>query len=522
MAKIFEPYDYQLEGINEIRRAFARGHRRVLYQLATGGGKTAVFGFIARAVSERRKNTWVIAHRDNLVRQASRSLGDLGVSHGIIARTNAFQPYETQVCSVQTLVKRFDKIPMEPYLIVIDEAHHCAGKNTWTAVLDRYPNALVLGVTATPERLDGTGLDSVFDIMIQGPPMEELIRRKRIVPLEIYEPVKVSDENLKRVAGDVSKKASGELMEKGHIIGQAVEKYKKICYGARTLVFCPTISVAVKIVEQFNASKIPSAVVHGKMSAEEQWNLIQSLAQKRILILATVDVVAEGTDIPAVEAGIMMRHTDSLVVYMQQAGRIMRTADGKTHGYLLDMVGNVDKHLPPEFPREWSLAGSRVKGKRKSEPSLNLYRCGKCFLKYKPHLDKCPKCGTPKDTSGNDYKEVEGELVLMDEKRKKELEARALAEKKQKKVAQQKAQTLADLYLLSIERNYNGFKWAEKMYLARKRKELEKRHDQMMMDFQRGFIEEEPEEIDPREYIITAEEKRIAMKEAYRRHENAK
>lgn len=522
MGKIFEPYDYQLEGINEIRRAFARGHRRVLYQLATGGGKTAVFGFIARAVAERRKNTWVIAHRDNLVRQASRSLGDLGVSHGIISRTTAFQPYPTQVCSVQTLVRRFDKIPMEPYLIVIDEAHHCAGKNTWTAVLDQYPNAIVLGVTATPERLDGTGLNSVFDCMIQGPPMRELIDRGKIVPLQIYEPVQISGDKLKRVAGDVSKKASGELMEKGHVIGQAVDKYKKICYGARTLVFCPTISVAVKIVEQFQASNIPSAVIHGKMGAEEQWNLIQSLAQKRILILATVDVVSEGTDIPAVEAGIMMRHTDSLVVYMQQAGRIMRTMEGKQFGYLLDMVGNVDKHLPPEVDREWTLEGHKNKSKGKSEPSLKLYRCAKCFLKYMPHLDKCPKCGTPKDTSGSEMKEIDGDLVLMDEQRKRELEERALAIAKKKKVENYKAETLADLYVLGLERGYKNFKWAEQMYLSRKRKELKKNNEQIMMDFERGFIDEKPKIIDPMDYVITADEKRIAMKEAYRRFENVK
>jgi DNA repair protein RadD len=466
-SKIEKPYDYQEMAISSIKRAFSTAIRSVMYCLPTGGGKTIVFGFIAKSAVQKAKNVWILCHRDNLVRQASNSLDDIGVIHGTINRTAPLEPKRVQVCSVQTLVRRMDKIRFSPDLIVIDEAHHCAGQNSWSKILAKYPKARVLGVTATPTRLDGKGLgrDSGghFDVLLQGLSMKQLIARRKIVPLRCYEPERVDTSSLTMRAGDYSKEEASLLMDKPKIIGRAIDHYQRICPGKRTIVFCPSIVMAEHVVKDFNMNGISAGIIHGGMNAKEQWAAINALATKNILILASVDVVSEGTDIPVVEAGIMMRPTASTVVFLQQAGRIMRTFEGKEYGYLLDMVGNIDRHGFPEMDREWSLSGVvKKKKKAKEENEFNLYTCKVCFYKFEKAIGKCPLCGTLIETNERGQLEmIDGELKEISEDRVAELDR-----KHQKRREEGKAQSLTELYVLAHNRGYK-LGWAEHRYKAR-------------------------------------------------------
>src|SRR5438874_11473253 len=146
--------DYQQRGVDEIRSLYGRGYRRVLYQGPTGSGKTILFTHIAEGVVARSKRALILGHRDEIVQQVSGALGDLGVGHGVIAAGYQEMPdAAVQIASVATLVRRLDRV-RDVDLLVVDETHHAVAA-TWCKIIEALPDAFLLGVTATPQRLDG-------------------------------------------------------------------------------------------------------------------------------------------------------------------------------------------------------------------------------------------------------------------------------------------------------------------------------------------------------------------------------
>ena len=165
---------YQANDLNRIVDALNE-YRRVAYQGPTGSGKTVIFANLIEQVADAGERVLVLAHRDEIVQQVSASLNDLGVKHGIIAPGNPETTDRVQVASVFTLVRRLHLLQQHPpTLVVIDEAHHAVAK-TWGTIIDALPDADILGVTATPRRLDGKPLGDIFDHLIKGPPIAKLI-----------------------------------------------------------------------------------------------------------------------------------------------------------------------------------------------------------------------------------------------------------------------------------------------------------------------------------------------------------
>jgi DNA repair protein RadD len=165
--------DYQEEGVNRIRDAF-RKVRRVLYQLPTGGGKTAVFSYIAVNAAKKGKRVIILTHRRELFRQAGEKLLMYGVASGSIVAGSRHVPTEPiVVASIQALANRVDSLAdiLDDFdLVVIDECHHAVSP-TWRRVVSAFRRARVLGVSATPRRTDGQGLADDFDELICGPPV---------------------------------------------------------------------------------------------------------------------------------------------------------------------------------------------------------------------------------------------------------------------------------------------------------------------------------------------------------------
>ena len=171
--------DYQTECVAAIRQAFTRW-RRVLFALPTGGGKTVCFAFITSSAAAKGNRVIVLAHRQEIADQISTALAAMDVAHGRIQPGHPMTDHLVQVGMVQTVARRQEAIPA-PTLLVIDEAHHAVA-GTWHKVADAWPNAKVLGVTATPERLDGVGLRDAFDQMVVGPDVRELIDGGHLAP----------------------------------------------------------------------------------------------------------------------------------------------------------------------------------------------------------------------------------------------------------------------------------------------------------------------------------------------------
>ena len=181
-AKNQEPRPYQTDLMNEIPAKYRQGLTRVLLQLPTGAGKTFVFCRIAAGAIAKGRRVWLLGHRAEILTQISDALYTLGIDHGVLEGGQQDTNATIIVASIATMARRLDRyIDAAPDLIIVDEAHHAVA-GSWRNILNAFPKARILGVTATPERLDGRGLGDVFESMIIGPDVAELTRQKYLVP----------------------------------------------------------------------------------------------------------------------------------------------------------------------------------------------------------------------------------------------------------------------------------------------------------------------------------------------------
>lgn len=460
---MFELFDYQQDGIVQLRRAYAAGRQAPLLVLPTGGGKTVCFTYMAARAQEKGLKVLLLAHRRELVSQISAALRLWGVEHGLISPTDKATGHAVQVAMAQTLARRvkLDRSGRFKFdLVIVDEAHHATKDSTWGAILAHNDGARLLGVTATPCRLDGKGLgvdaDGFFDHLVIGPTVSELIERGRLARPVVYAPDKAVDlSGVKTRGGDFVASQLAQAVDKAAITGDAVAHYRKYCDRQAAIAFTVTVEHAGHVVEQFTAAGYQAAVLTGSTPDKERAQMIRDLGRGDLQVLASCNVVSEGTDIPAVAAAILLRPTASYSLAMQQIGRALRTHPGKDRAIILDHAGNTIRHGLPTEVVEWSLAGM---GKRaKAAP---VKRCFGCGAMVSAGAKSCPECGhafpVPAHKEESTLpKEQGGELVEMTPEKLKELRKRRWREEKQ-------AQSVEDLVKLGMDRGYKyPKKWAE-------------------------------------------------------------
>jgi superfamily II DNA or RNA helicase len=289
---------------------------------------------------------------------------------------------------VQTVSRRLDSIAA-PSLIITDECHHVAA-GQYQKILTAFPSAVSIGFTATPARLDGKGLSAFYGQIIIGQTVEWLMENDFLVRPRYYAPpVQVVLAGIKKRAGDYASDQLAEAMDKPTVTGDAVKHYQRICPGSRAVAFCVNVSHAQHVTDGFNANGIPAGIIHGGLPNAARKEVVQDLADGRIKVMTSVDVISEGFDLPSVETAILLRPTTSLGLHLQQIGRILRPSPDKV-AVILDHVGNLIRHGLAEDHREWSLEGI-PKAAKKSE-SLGLKQCKQCFCLHKP-APECPECG---------------------------------------------------------------------------------------------------------------------------------
>jgi superfamily II DNA or RNA helicase len=378
---------YQERGVADIRRCFGRAVRSVLYQAPTGSGKTVLFAYIVAGAMARGNKVVIIGHRDEIVRQVSAALVELDVSHGIIAAGYERTPAPVQVANVATLVRHLEEVEA-PDLIVVDEAHHSVA-GMWRKILAHWPAAKVLGVTATPERLDGKGLDDVFDELVIGPTVAELIAGTFLSPFTTFAPARSPDlSGVRSRAGDYAVDQLSAAMSKGIIVDGAVDEYVRLCAGVPAIAFCVDIAHSELVAERFAARGFRAAHVDGNTEADQRRDLIAALGTGGIQVLCNCGLISEGLDVPSVVAVILLRPTKSSTLYMQQVGRALRP--GKPKALILDHSGNTFRFGMVDAPRTWSLAG-RPKGERQGEAPL--CRCEQCGALNPIAALVCAECG---------------------------------------------------------------------------------------------------------------------------------
>lgn len=408
--------DYQNELKARIYNAWRSGLRNVMAVLPTGAGKTAVFSNI---IAESGTPAVAIAHRAELVAQMSLALARNEVRHRVIGQSATIRDivhlhmtelgksyYDATarcaVASVNTLVNRknLEHWAQTVRLWVTDEAHHFIHGGMWWQASEMFPNAIGLGVTATPVRADGKGLgrhhDGVMDALIIGSTMRDLITRGFLADYRIFAPpndLDLSDVTVTN-SGDYSPVPLRKAVHRSHIHGDVVTHYMRIAAGKIGVTFAVDIESATELAAAYRQQGVPAEMLSGTTPTNIRYKLLHMFAAGEIKQLCVCDIISEGFDLPAIEVCSMARPTQSYGLYVQQFGRALRPMDGKTHATIIDHVGNVLLHGLPDMARSWTLDRRDRKTKAPGEGPIPLRSCLNCAGVYERSKTVCPYCGS--------------------------------------------------------------------------------------------------------------------------------
>lgn len=456
--------NYQVQLKADIYNAWQSGMTNVLAVSPTGSGKAMTLCTLAEELAYTHGMPTVIkVHRRELVSQLCGTLAQLGISHNVIAqRSNILEIIEEEkrlhgrafyeprapitVVSVDTLLARADKYKdfcQKQRVWILDEAAHQLKDNKWGQAAALFPNAIGVGFTATPQRLDKKGLGrhafGLFDTMVMGPTVRWLIDNGFLSKYKIITPKSDYLDHLEdngNSTQDFTQKARTIASKSSHIIGDVVEAYKTYIFGKQAILFADCIEAAEKMEEQFNAHGIPAKLLTGQTPSKERLQGVIGYRDGKIKVLLNIDLFDEGFDVPGTDAVIMARPTKSLGKYLQMCGRALRVAKGKEFAYIIDHVGNVyskhkrgAQHLLPCKIRQWSL--DNVVRKRDTVSLHRFCMNETCNLPFDRWLDACPFCGNTdrpytrvvSEMSAREaLLQVDGDMELLDPETIRELE----------------------------------------------------------------------------------------------------
>ena len=443
---------YQFDILAEVARLMSLGVKRILVVLPTGGGKTVMASAMIQSARSQCMRNQFIVHRKELLEQTSRTFARSQIQHGFIAADLGFDyTAETILAGIQTLVRRVGLV-LPPKLAIVDEAHH-ATANSWATVLETYADqdCFIVGLTATPERLDGRGLGEHFDAMVIGPTVSELIEWGYLSKFDYYAPGVPDLKGVRTTAGDFNRADLADFMDKPKLIGDLVTHYNRLAAGEQGIVFATSIEHSKHIATAFEQDGITAAHVDGELSKEIRHNRMSAFIRGDIRILSNVDLFGEGFDVPAVSYVGDAQPTKSLGRFLQKCGRALRIFDGKQKAIICDHSGNAFRHGLPDDEHEWSLQG-KVKGSRKSdsnEADFSVRQCKVCFRVVPSVVKICPGCDTEFPIQQRKLKQEDGELTKLERAKAKE------AARVQRKIEERECQSFEDYRRLAIARNYS-------------------------------------------------------------------
>lgn len=456
--------NYQLSMIDAIRAELRSGKSRILAVLSTGGGKTALSAHMIANATAKGKRCWFLCHRRELLRQSIDTLREsAGVNCGIIAAgfvPNGYAP--AQVASIQTLIRRWQQYPL-PDLIICDESQHLCSPS-WSALLkqivERKPDLKLIGLTATPQRLDGRGLGEWFQVIVEGPPVAALIQDGYLARYRYWGASLPDLTGVHTTAGDYNKGELEAALSRTAVVGDALAEYRKHCDGKRALVFMWSIRASQELAQRFNDAGIPARHVDGETDSAARDRAMVDFRAGRVKVLTNVDLFGEGLDVPAVEAGFFMRPTQSVSMALQQYGRILRPSEGKDSALLFDHAGHF-LHGYPDDPRVWTLDGATTRSRKTQKTPIR--QCGKCFASCSLSTKVCKWCGHVFEIKPRKVEIEEGELQELSEEQRA-----ALAKRRHARQDQWRANSYEALMLIERQRGYKPG-WAQHVYHSRDR-----------------------------------------------------
>ena len=359
--------DYQLENKLKIYEHL-EVHQSVMLQMPTGTGKTRLFASIVKDIhnlgikEKKAYKVLILAHRNELIKQISENIGiQYGIAHGKIMSKNWEEDYyPTQVASVQTLIRRLDKWGDKKFdFIIIDEAHHALAQS-YVKICNEFPDAKILGVTATPYRMSKSSFRSMFDELIISYSISEFIKRGDLSEYEYYS-IKPSSkiqnlvDNINEFDfdGDYAEKALSNSFDKDKIRANLLDTYFKYANGKKGIIYTINKRHNEHVCNLYINAGIIAKAIDSDTNHEERNRIVKEFKNGNIQILCNVNIFSEGFDCPDVEFIQLARPTKSLSMYLQQVGRGFRIHEDKEKVIFLDNVGLFNRFGLPSANRKW-------------------------------------------------------------------------------------------------------------------------------------------------------------------------
>jgi DNA repair protein RadD len=464
---MIELWDFQ-EILGTSARKALRKVLSVLVVLPTGGGKSIITAWMVKNAIAKGNTAYFCVHRKDLVTQMSGTFREFEIPFGYIAAGRKYNPFQpVQICSIQTLRNRLDKVPA-PNILIVDEAHFSCSK-TYSEIIDLYESkgTFIIGKTATPWRLSGEGLARHFKEMVVGPSVRELMDRGFLSKYKFYAPSKPDLSKTHSRMGDFVKEEIEEVMDRKTITGDAVKHYQKYAMNKKAVAFCVSIKHSQHVAESFRAAGIMALHVDGKTPHADRMKAFNAFADGEIKVLTSVAIFSEGLDLAAlvgrevcIEAAILLRPTQSLSLFLQQVGRALRRK--LEPAIILDHAGNYLRHGLPDDDREWTLSGRKKGKKKEEEAAVQVRQCPECYAVHKP-APICPECQYKYPIQSREVEENDGDL--------EELNVEEI--RRQKRKEQGGANSIEQLIALGKARGYkNPASWARHVFNGRKAKQM--------------------------------------------------
>ncbi|MBT2653432.1 MULTISPECIES: DEAD/DEAH box helicase [unclassified Oceanobacillus] len=392
---MFQLHEYQQTLVDKTRQSYVDGYNAPCVVAPCGAGKSVIISDVARMTTLKGNRVLFLVHRKELIEQIEETFELNNVDMKLV-----------QFGMVQTIVKRLDRT-IKPDLIITDENHHGMAAS-YRKIYDHFHDVLRLGFTATPIRLNGSGLGDVNDILIEEVDAKWLIEHNYLSPYKYYAPKLIDITKLKlNSLREFSSTSIDNALDDNTIYGDVVKHYKELADGEQAIAYCHSIKASQLTAEQFNKNGINAIHLDGKTPKDEREEIIKKFRNKEISILCNVDLVGEGFNVPDCSTVIMLRPTQSLSLFIQQSMRGMRYKPDKT-SIIIDHVDNVRRHGLPDMERSWSLE-CKKSSKKQQETEVKIKQCDSCFAVYSPEEKACPLCGhVPEVKERKDYEIEEG------------------------------------------------------------------------------------------------------------------
>jgi len=459
------------EDVRTKLRVALRRSSSVLTFAPTGFGKTVLAGALIKLIAASGKRVIFCVHRVDLITQTAKTFERFGIPFSYIAAGYHYNPYHRVfIASIATLRNRLGRIPAD--YVMVDEAHLSAA-NGWALVANYYRDAgaKLIGLTGTPERLDGKPLGDVWQTMVFGPSVRELIQAGHLSSYRAFAPAGVDMTGIHTRNGEFVSAEIDDLMSGRAVLAGAVKHWRKYAGGKRTIAFAPSVARCEQLAEEFRNNGVMAVALDGNTPQADRRAAFLGFADRQIDVIVNCQLFCEGFDLSAqvdrdvtIEAVLQYSPTQSLAKHLQQLGRGLRKKPEPA--ILLDLVGNLARLGLPDEDREWSLSG---RAKKSNEEKV--LTCPECFASHEP-APSCPNCGhnyTAREAAagkGRVLDEVDGEL--------EEIDVEAI--RRQRKAEQYQARSLEDLVKLATERGYKSpEKWAAHIITYRQSKAVERR-----------------------------------------------